>query len=112
MGDKIELGPSGVPGTADGNTSNSITTSDGVQPRYQGDAASKFASKIEKLSMSTDDDNENESKSWATKFGLSRFLRKPPIPKTRVVTREYHASWLSQLTFSWISPLMSVSPCF
>jgi ATP-binding cassette subfamily C (CFTR/MRP) protein 1 len=32
----------------------------------------------------------------------------PPVPKERIVSREYGASWWSRLTFQWITPIMTV----
>jgi hypothetical protein len=32
----------------------------------------------------------------------------PPVPKERIVSREYTAGWFSRLTFQWMNPLMTV----
>jgi len=34
--------------------------------------------------------------------------RKPPVPKERVVSKEYGASFFSVLTFQWMAPIMRV----
>jgi len=52
-----------------------------------------------------------------TKLPLSKRLNPlkrnpPPIPEERVVSREYHANFLSKLTFQWISPIMAVGFSF
>ena len=46
---------------------------------------------------------------WYRRLNLLRPGKKPEIPETRQVSREYHAGFLSVLTFQWMAPLMSVS---
>jgi ATP-binding cassette subfamily C (CFTR/MRP) protein 1 len=50
----------------------------------------------------------SEKQKWYKKANPLRWGAKPPVPKTRDVSREYHASSFSRLTFHWISPLMTV----
>jgi ATP-binding cassette subfamily C (CFTR/MRP) protein 1 len=45
---------------------------------------------------------------WYKKANPLRWGAKPPLPKTREVSREYNAGFFSRLTFHWISPLMTV----
>ena len=66
------------------------------------------------FSATTDFDNEDDDpvtkrKPWYRK-GLNplRWGSLPPIPKERSTSREYEASFLSRLTFQWMSPLMAV----
>jgi hypothetical protein len=47
-------------------------------------------------------------KKWYKKVNPLKWGAKPPIPQTRTVSREYHASFFSKLTFQWMSPLMVV----
>ena len=50
---------------------------------------------------------EKVTKPWYRKLNpLKRGI--PPVPKERIISREYNAPFLSLLTFQWINPLMSV----
>lgn len=46
-------------------------------------------------------------KPWYKRLNPLKKSTKPPIPKERIVSREYGASFLSLLTFQWMAPLMS-----
>ena len=46
-------------------------------------------------------------KPWYKRLNPLKKSIKPPIPKERIVSREYGASFLSLLTFQWMAPLMS-----
>lgn len=48
------------------------------------------------------------AKPWYKRLNPLKRSTKPPVPKERIVSREYSASFLSKLTFQWMSPLMSV----
>ena len=45
-------------------------------------------------------------KPWYKSLNPLKNRTKPPIPKERIVSREYGASFLSLLTFQWMAPLM------
>lgn len=45
---------------------------------------------------------------WYKRLNPLRRNTKPPIPQERGVSPEYGASFLSLLTFQWMSPLMTV----
>ena len=48
-----------------------------------------------------------EKKPWYKRLNPLKRSTKPPVPKQRIVSREYRASFLSLLTFQWMAPLMS-----
>ena len=48
-----------------------------------------------------------EQRPWYERMNPLKKSIKPPIPKERVVSREYGAPFLSLLTFHWMAPLMS-----
>lgn len=47
-------------------------------------------------------------KKWYKKLNPLKWGPKPPVPKSRDVCPEYQASLFSQITFQWMSPLMTV----
>lgn len=47
-----------------------------------------------------------EKKPWYRSLNPLKSRRKPPVPKERVVSREYGAHLLSMLTFEWMAPIM------
>lgn len=47
-------------------------------------------------------------KPWYKNLNPLKTGTPPPIPKERVVSREYHASLLSRLTWQWMAPIMHV----
>lgn len=47
-------------------------------------------------------------KAWYKRLNRLKGSHKPPVPKERVVSREYEAGFFSRLTFQWMSPLMRV----
>lgn len=53
-------------------------------------------------------DGSTTSKPWYKRVNPLKRSTKPPVPKERIVSREYKASFLSLLTFQWMAPLMSV----
>jgi ATP-binding cassette subfamily C (CFTR/MRP) protein 1 len=46
---------------------------------------------------------------WYRKINPLRWSKIPSVPRERTVSREYNASFLSQVYFMWVSPLMSAS---
>ena len=48
-----------------------------------------------------------KKKPWYKRLNPLKKSMKPPVPKERIVSREYGASFLSLLTFQWMAPLMS-----
>jgi len=53
-----------------------------------------------------------QEKSWYKAWNPLRWGAIPPIPKEPIVSCEAKAGLWSKLTFSWMGPLMTVSPCF
>ena len=49
-----------------------------------------------------------EQKLWYKRLNPLKRSKKPPVPKERILSREYGASFLSLLTFQWMAPIMSV----
>ena len=48
-----------------------------------------------------------KKKPWYKRLNPLKKSVKPPVPKQRIISREYTASFLSRLTFQWMAPLMS-----
>ena len=48
-------------------------------------------------------------KKWYQKMDPFKWGADPPVPETRLVSREYQAGLFSRLTFQWMHPLMTVS---
>lgn len=53
-------------------------------------------------------DQTSTKKAWYKRLNPLKGKHKPPVPKERVVSREYGAGFLSRLTFQWMSPMMRV----
>lgn len=51
----------------------------------------------------------NANKPWYKNLNPLRWGAVPPIPKERIVSREYKAGFFSRMTFQWMGPLMAVS---
>lgn len=68
-------------------------------------------SALSEVSSETSDVKSSASgkKKWYNRANPLRWGRKPPVPETRGVCPEYHASWFSLITFQWMAPLMTVS---
>lgn len=49
---------------------------------------------------------------WYKKMNPLRWGGVPPVPDEREVSGEYKASFFSKVTWSWMTPLMVVSPIF
>jgi hypothetical protein len=59
------------------------------------------------------DEEKKEENVWGRILAGFNWLgkhRKPSIPKIRQPIPEYHAGFFSLLTFSWMSPILAVSP--
>jgi ATP-binding cassette, subfamily C (CFTR/MRP), member 1 len=59
--------------------------------------------------LSSNKSTASTKQKWYKKANPLRWGAKPPIPKTREVSREYNVGFFSRLTFQWMSPLMTVS---
>ena len=49
-----------------------------------------------------------EKKPWYRNLNPLKWGKEPPVPKERIVSREYGANFFSMLTFQWMAPLMAV----
>lgn len=68
--------------------------------------------------ITSDDDDDGASNTTKKSTRRKRWYQRglnplkwespPPVPKERTVSREYGASFLSRLTFQWMSPAMAV----
>ncbi|KAF2441350.1 hypothetical protein P171DRAFT_367321 [Karstenula rhodostoma CBS 690.94] len=47
-------------------------------------------------------------KKWYRRMNPLKWGDKPPVPETRLPSREYSAGFFSRLTFQWMAPLMTV----
>ena len=66
------------------------------------------ATSISALTTETRSTAVKRRKPWYKRLNPLKWGPKPPVPKERIVSREYHAGFLSLLTFQWMSPLMTV----
>ncbi|SLM36235.1 abc transporter [Lasallia pustulata] len=48
-----------------------------------------------------------EKKPWYRNLNPLKWGKEPPVPKERIVSREYGANFFSMLTFQWMAPLMA-----
>lgn len=60
------------------------------------------------LTAEDSDSASAKKKPWYKHLNPLKSSTKPPIPKERIVSREYGASFLSLLTFQWMAPIMRV----
>lgn len=58
------------------------------------------------------DEEPRKKKPWYKRLNPLKRSKKPPVPKERIVSREYGASFLSKLTFQWMAPIMRVRNTF
>lgn len=66
------------------------------------------ATSISALTTETKSTALKKRKPWYKRLNPLKWGPKPPVPKERIVSREYHASFFNLLTFQWMSPLMTV----
>ena len=60
------------------------------------------------LTAEQPDPEHGKKKPWYKRLNPLKGSKKPPVPKERIVSREYGASFLSLLTFQWMAPIMRV----
>lgn len=49
-----------------------------------------------------------KKKPWYKRLNPLKRSKKPPVPKERILSREYGANFFSMLTFQWMAPIMTV----
>lgn len=85
-----------------------------LEKRSTRGSLSRLQSGTSGFSETSDDVSDTKSsasanKRWYKKLNPLKRGKKPPVPETRAVCREYQASWFSLITFQWMAPLMTVS---
>ena len=71
-------------------------------------SARSIATTATEASFAPSKPEEPKKQPWHRRLNPLRRGKIPPIPKERIVSREYNASFLSMMTFQWINPLMLV----
>lgn len=66
-------------------------------------AISEWSSELSSTKSST-----GAKKKWYRKINPLKWGPKPPVPETRLPSREYSAGFFSRVTFQWMAPLMTV----
>ena len=69
-------------------------------------AASRNLSTTTTTSTQAPEPESGPKKPWYKSLNPLKSRTKPPIPKERIVSREYGASFWSLLTFQWMAPIM------
>ena len=88
--------------------SESDLSSSHQEPEKMGEAeVHRTVTATTTTSTLTVESQRQKRKPWYKRLNPLKKSIKPPIPKERSVSREYEASFLSQLTFQWMAPLMS-----
>ena len=82
--------------------------SDEKQVRPEARRALTTSTSISTTTAETKDKTNSRTRSWSDHLNPLKRRKLPPVPKERIVSREYGASFLSLLTFQWMAPLMSV----
>lgn len=74
----------------------------------QAASSDRSASGDEAKAPDVDVQPPKEKRSWRRKLNPLRWQAPPPVPEERTPSREYGASFLSVISFQWMSPLMRV----
>lgn len=69
-----------------------------------------FSSSEVATSQTSHQESEDERRiPWSRRLNPLKANRVPPIPEARQPSNEKGANWISQLTFHWVHPILSVS---
>lgn len=69
-----------------------------------------FSSSVVVTSQTSQQESEDEGRiPWSRRLNPLKSNRVPPIPEARQPSKEKDANWISQLTFHWVHPILSVS---
>lgn len=79
----------------------------GGRPLSRLQSAQSGASEWSSESSDTRNSVRGEKK-WYKRMNPLKWGDNPPVPETRLPSREYSAGFFSQLTFQWMAPLMTV----
>ncbi|KAF2265600.1 hypothetical protein CC78DRAFT_181780 [Lojkania enalia] len=83
-----------------------------IEKRSTRDNLSRLQSGTSGASEFSDNASEKtivqKKKKWYKNVNPLKWRAQPPVPKTRQVSREYHAGFFSRITFQWMAPIMTV----
>lgn len=69
-----------------------------------------FSSSEVVASQTSHQESEDEGRiPWSRRLNPLKSNKVPPIPEARQPSKEKEANWISQLTFHWVHPILSVS---
>jgi hypothetical protein len=74
-----------------------------------GETLTSYATSASGASATTASHVELQKKPWYKNPNPLKWGKVPPVPKERIVSREYNAGFFSRLIFQWMAPVMSVS---
>jgi len=74
-----------------------------------GEPLTSYATSACGASATTASHVELQKKPWYKNPNPLKWGKVPPVPKERIVSREYDAGFFSRLIFQWMAPVMSVS---
>ncbi|KAI5461280.1 P-loop containing nucleoside triphosphate hydrolase protein [Mariannaea sp. PMI_226] len=70
--------------------------------------AASLATTVTQVTTHQPPEDENQKKKpWHKKLNPLRWGPPPPVPKEKIVSREFQAGFFSLLTFQWMAPLMT-----
>jgi ATP-binding cassette subfamily C (CFTR/MRP) protein 1 len=86
---------------------------DNIEQRSTRGNLSRLQSGTSGYSETSEDVSDTKSsasakKKWYKRLNPLKRSKKPPVPESRAVSREYQAGLLSRITFQWMAPLMTV----
>jgi hypothetical protein len=113
-----ELGETSRPIAAD--VSNAADTTTDSDSRHNDDAqqndddngndlARTRSNATDASARTTATELQPQNLPWYKKLNPLKWGGAPPVPHERIVSREHDAGFFSKLTFSWMTPLMTVS---
>ncbi|KAG7002238.1 multidrug resistance protein fer6 [Physcia stellaris] len=85
------------------SNSDSISSEKGKRDDLE---VSKTLSATTTTSTQAPGSESTKTKPWYKSLNPMKSRSKPPVPKERIVSREYGASFWSMLTFQWMAPIM------
>jgi ATP-binding cassette subfamily C (CFTR/MRP) protein 1 len=92
-----------------GRISSSDDEIENQEPRPDLAATKSYATDASAVSAITTPTAHADKRPWYRNLNPLRWGHAPPVPKERMVSREYNANFISKVTFQWMGPLMSVS---
>ncbi|KAG5920986.1 hypothetical protein E4U42_006011 [Claviceps africana] len=80
---------------------------DGANRNHVLDVTKSHATDASVATLASSTVQTSPSKPWYRQKNPLRWGRVPPVPRERIVSREYTAGFFSKLTFQWMNPLMT-----